>query len=316
MSTNKEKNLNEELFKNRLVFWDTETTGLRTEEGDKMIQFAGVEVINGEITSYYSTLIKPVIEVQNGKEIIKPINDRAFEIHHISDNDLLKSPTFKDVSNDIINFMKDSIAIAHNDSFDIGFLNSELQNINSDFTFSKITKDHLDTLYLSRCFDAKDKSHKLDSIVSRYNNANFYSKIKIKKFGTENDYLEVDLSERLTRHDALVDCALLAKVCLFVLKNKWDLSLLKDFDKKLNTSFAPLTLPDNYTPVFTTITDEEQKNNIVYLQTLENEITKTKQKKDPTAEAFVSRGTKILLEENRFPQNQQQKSNIFSRNKI
>jgi DNA polymerase-3 subunit epsilon len=162
----------------REVVVDIETTGLDHKKGDKIIEIACLELINHIPTdNYYHTYINP-----NGKEI----SEGAFKVHGISETFLSDKPLFSEIAEDFLEFIGDSHILAHNASFDVGFLNNELSNEKK----MTITDDKIiDTLIIAR------KKHpgmpnNLDALCRRYN-------ISEQKRGL---------------HDAKSDCELLAQV--------------------------------------------------------------------------------------------------------
>lgn len=162
----------------REVVVDIETTGLDHKKGDKIIEIACLELINHIPTdNYYHAYINP-----DGKEI----SEGAFKVHGISEAFLSNKPLFSDIADDFLGFIGDSQILAHNASFDVGFLNNEL-SIEKKMT---ITDDKIiDTLVIAR------KKHpgmpnNLDALCRRYN-------ISEQKRGL---------------HDAKSDCELLAQV--------------------------------------------------------------------------------------------------------
>jgi len=162
----------------REVVVDIETTGLDHKKGDKIIEIACLELINHIPTdNYYHTYINP-----DGKEI----SEGAFKVHGISETFLSDKPLFSEIAEDFLGFIGDSQILAHNASFDVGFLNNEL-SIEKKIT---ITDDKIiDTLVIAR------KKHpgmpnNLDALCRRYN-------ISEQKRGL---------------HDAKSDCELLAQV--------------------------------------------------------------------------------------------------------
>jgi len=162
----------------REVVVDIETTGLDHKKGDKIIEIACLELINHIPTdNYYHTYINP-----DGKEI----SEGAFKVHGISETFLSDKPLFSEIADDFLGFIGDSQILAHNASFDVGFLNNEL-SIEKKIT---ITDDKIiDTLVIAR------KKHpgmpnNLDALCRRYN-------ISEQKRGL---------------HDAKSDCELLAQV--------------------------------------------------------------------------------------------------------
>lgn len=262
----------QDLLNNRLIVWDIETTGLLINK-DKIIQVAAVEVVNGEITRYYEQKVKPVIGEKNGKPILRPINKEALEVHKISLESLENEPVLNDVVNDIKDFFSGATLIAHNgDSFDAPFLDQEFRNIGSDLRLKDFIKGKIDTLFLSRCFESKQKKHSLDAITQRHSSNELFKKIEIKEWNSDKIKV-VNPAERFERHDALIDCVLLAKVFLELTnKNVWDLTKLKNFEEKIKPiEFSSFTLPQDYTPVIVNITEEENIKNMSYLEEMEKE---------------------------------------------
>jgi DNA polymerase-3 subunit epsilon len=162
----------------REVVVDIETTGLDHKKGDKIIEIACLELINHIPTdNYYHTYINP-----NGKEI----SEGAFKVHGISESFLSDKPLFSEIAEDFLAFIGDSQILAHNASFDVGFLNNEL-SIEKKMTITD--EKIIDTLVIAR------KKHpgmpnNLDALCRRYN-------ISEQKRGL---------------HDAKSDCELLAQV--------------------------------------------------------------------------------------------------------
>ena len=122
----------------REIILDTETTGLNPAAGHRVIEIGCVEVFN---------------KVKTGKVLHFHLNperdvpDEAFRIHGLSTDFLKDKPLFKDVADQFVEFISDSLLVIHNAPFDIRFLNSELKSINYDL----ILMDRvIDTLTISR----------------------------------------------------------------------------------------------------------------------------------------------------------------------
>jgi DNA polymerase-3 subunit epsilon len=140
----------------RRIIFDLETTGLDPKKGHKIVEIGCIEVINREKTD-------KVFHVYVDPERDMP--DIAFKIHGISHKFLQGKPKFKDVAKDFLDFIGDSKLIAHNASFDIGFLNHELGLLNQE-----PIEDHrvIDTLFLARRnFPGSPAS--LDALCKRFN---------------------------------------------------------------------------------------------------------------------------------------------------
>ncbi|MDR2527212.1 MAG: DNA polymerase III subunit epsilon [Rickettsiales bacterium] len=162
----------------REIVLDIETTGLKVEDGDKIVEIGCVEVIDRKLTGVnFHHLIDP------GKAVSKDTT----EITGICDADLKGKPKFEDIADDLLDFISDNQVIAHNSNFDIGFINAELSGIGKPIIKNTI----IDTLYLARAkFPGKKNS--LDALCERYN---------------------IDSTKR-EKHGALIDAELLVEVYL------------------------------------------------------------------------------------------------------
>ncbi|MBW5894798.1 DNA polymerase III subunit epsilon [Pectobacterium polaris] len=170
----------------RQIVLDTETTGMNKlgvhYEGHKIIEIGAVEVINRRLTGrHFHVYIKP-------DRLVDP---EAYNIHGISDEFLADKPTYADVVDDFLDFIRGAELVIHNATFDIGFMDYEFRLLNRDIpkteTFCKIT----DSLFMARkIFPGKRNS--LDALCDRY---------------------LIDNSKR-TLHGALLDAEILAEVYL------------------------------------------------------------------------------------------------------
>ena len=142
------------LIEQEYVAFDLETTGL-SNEYDSIIEFGAVIIYKGEIKERKDFFIKPPIE----------LSEKTKELTHISENDLKDAKPFKDVKDDILGFIKDRILVAHNASFDFGFLNSELKRIGE----KPLKNSVIDTLDLSRSLFKDRRNYKLGNIAKQYN---------------------------------------------------------------------------------------------------------------------------------------------------
>ena len=159
------------------IFLDTETTGLSTKDGDRILEIACVETKDLVPTNrVFHKLLNPQTKV----------SQEAFKVHGFSDNFLKDKQKFRDIADEFLEFIKNKKIIIHNAPFDIGFLNNELSKINKK---NINVKEVEDTLNLARSkFPASSNS--LDNLCKRFS---------------------IDLSKR-TKHNALLDCELLRQV--------------------------------------------------------------------------------------------------------
>lgn len=134
---------------NNLVFLDTETTGLSMDHGAKICEIAMLKVCDG-LETEFNTLVNP-----GG-----PIPEFSSNIHGITNEMVKDAPTFKDIAQDIANFINGFVLVCHNASFDLNFISKQIMEsgINSPEMY------FLDTLIISRqyfCFE----SNKLGDIA-------------------------------------------------------------------------------------------------------------------------------------------------------
>jgi DNA polymerase III epsilon subunit len=100
-------------------FLDVETTGLDPSGGDKVCEIAIVKTLDNKIIDQLVTLINPG----------RTIPPRAVSIHGITDLMVRRFPFFRDVADEVTEFLKDSVIVAHNAVFDLEFLEAELRNL-------------------------------------------------------------------------------------------------------------------------------------------------------------------------------------------
>ena len=109
---------------NRYISFDTETTGLDFNKGDRVVEIGAVEILGRNKTGeLYQTYLNP-----DGKEM----SEGAVEITNITNEQLKAAPKFKDIVNEFIEFVKGAELIIHNAEFDIGFINHELKLANHE----------------------------------------------------------------------------------------------------------------------------------------------------------------------------------------
>ena len=102
----------------REIVMDTETTGLDPRTGDRIVEIGGVELENHMPTGRtYHQYINPERDMPQG----------AFDVHGLSIDFLKDYPVFKDIAQDFLNFVGDAKLVIHNASFDMKFLNAELE---------------------------------------------------------------------------------------------------------------------------------------------------------------------------------------------
>jgi len=175
------------------VVLDTETTGLDVNDGHRIIEIGGVEIIGRRLTHRrFHKYINPV----------RDIDDGAFQVHGISREFLEDKPLFSDIWQELLAFISGAELIMHNALFDVRFINQEMKNIVTD---PGELSDHcriLDSLEIAREKHPGQKNN-LDALCKRYS---------------------VDNSQR-DLHGALLDAELLAEVYLMMTGGQVSLSL-------------------------------------------------------------------------------------------
>jgi DNA polymerase-3 subunit epsilon len=161
----------------REIVFDTETTGLDAAKGDRLIELGCIEIVN---------------RIPTGREFHRylcpdrEVHPDALAVHGLSNEFLQDKPRFPEVVDEFLEFIGDAPLVAHNGTFDLGFINAELQRVGRPaLAGSRI----IDTLALARRRHPAGPNT-LDALCKRYG---------------------IDLSQR-TKHGALLDSLLLAGV--------------------------------------------------------------------------------------------------------
>lgn len=161
----------------REIIFDTETTGLDPQAGDRIVEIGCIEVVNRVPTgATFHAYFNPE----------RDMPAEAEAVHGLSSAFLQDKPLFRETASELLEFFSDSRLVAHNAMFDLGFLNAELERCNLA-VFS--TERVIDTLALARERHPGAKLS-LDALCVRYG---------------------IDRSHR-TKHGALLDAELLAQV--------------------------------------------------------------------------------------------------------
>jgi DNA polymerase-3 subunit epsilon len=160
----------------REIVFDTETTGLSPLAGDRVVEIGCVELWNRvETGRTFHAYFNPE----------RPMPSGAEAVHGLTDAFLADKPRFRDRAADLLEFLGDCPLVAHNASFDFGFLNHELNNCGHPLVC--LTR-MVDTLQIARSRHPGAK-HSLDALCTRFG---------------------VDRSLRV-KHGALIDAQLLAQ---------------------------------------------------------------------------------------------------------
>ncbi|MCH8177674.1 MAG: DNA polymerase III subunit epsilon, partial [Proteobacteria bacterium] len=125
----------------RQIVLDTETTGLETSLGHRIIEIGCVELIDRRITdNHWHYYINPDREIDAG----------AYEVHGISNDFLQDKPRFQELAQDFVTYIDGAELVIHNARFDVGFLDYELGRLEGESTTIEQHCRILDTLVLAR----------------------------------------------------------------------------------------------------------------------------------------------------------------------
>ncbi|MFC4161349.1 DNA polymerase III subunit epsilon [Chitinimonas lacunae] len=178
----------------RQIILDTETTGLRVEDGNRILEIAAVEMISRKLSppeNHFHRYINPERDSEEG----------ALRIHGLTTEFLSAYPVFADIVDEFLEFIRGAELIIHNAPFDVGFLNAELRRLGRG-TIHDYVAGIIDTLA-----EAKElfpgKRNNLDALCDRY---------------------EIDRSNRVL-HGALIDCELLSEVYLAMTRGQDSLAI-------------------------------------------------------------------------------------------
>lgn len=176
----------------RQVFLDTETTGLDPRQGHRIIEVAGVEMINRRLSgNRFHRYLNPERDIDAG----------ALQVHGLSSEFLQDKPCFADIVDELLAFLQGAELVIHNAPFDLGFLNAELQRLSRPL-MGEHCPQVTDTLKLAKDLHPGQKNN-LDALCRRYT---------------------VDNTRR-SLHGALLDAELLAAVYLGMTRGQESLAM-------------------------------------------------------------------------------------------
>jgi DNA polymerase-3 subunit epsilon len=217
----------------REIVLDTETTGLDPLRGDRLVEVGCVEIFNRMPTG------------QTFHRYINPERDmpqEAFAVHGLSTEFLADKPLFTHVVEEFLEFIGDAPLVIHNASFDISFINAELDRLKRP----AIGRDRLvDTLLLARR-KHPGVSNRLDDLCSRY---------------------AIDNSRR-TKHGALLDAELLAEVYLDLIGARQSQLILAEAAPRQASGSLDMPRRQRMVPLMPRITDADRAAHRDFVATL------------------------------------------------
>ena len=209
------------------IVLDTETTGISVKEGHRIVEIGAIELDNLIPTkNKFHCYLNPD----------RKVSEKAFEVHGYTDEFLSKQKRFSEIMYEFLEFIKNKRLIIHNAEFDLSHLNNELKILGK----KAIENDIIDTLTLARDKFPGSPSN-LDALCKRY---------------------RIDNSKR-TKHTALIDCDLLAKVYINLIDQK---EPTLDFNEQEKVNKLESNNNINYFKKIIKPSDEELKSHSYYLK--------------------------------------------------
>lgn len=196
----------------RIIVFDTETTGMNMTgphyEGHGIVEIGAVEIIDRKLTGKtFHVYIKPD----------RAIEPEAIAVHGITDEFLRDKPVYADIHQEFMDFIDGAELVAHNASFDTGFMDYEFHKMGANISKIEDICQVTDTLEMAkRLFPGKRNN--LNILCSRYG---------------------IDNSHR-TLHGALLDAEILADVYLMMTGGQTSLRLSSGNDLTTETSVRHL----------------------------------------------------------------------------
>lgn len=223
----------------RQIVLDTETTGLRPEEGHRIIEIGAIEIIDRRITKNHRHFyINPE----------RPIDEGAFKVHGISTQFLSDKPVFATVADEFFDYIQGAELIIHNAPFDLNFLDHEYRWLSKNHPKLSHVCNIIDTLVMARKRHVGQRNT-LDALCKRYEINNTHRQL----------------------HGALLDAQLLADVYLRMTGGQNSLfdTLITSTQQTSSASIqvtASATKHDKLSVIYAT--DDEQKAHEEYLENL------------------------------------------------
>jgi DNA polymerase III subunit epsilon len=218
----------------REIVFDTETTGLDPNQGDRLVEIGCIELVNRFPSGRtFHCYFNPE----------RDMPESAFKVHGLSIDFLKDKPLFVHKVEELIEFLGDAPLVAHNAMFDLGFLNAELERAKK----IAVSRERLiDTLMLARR-KYPGGSNRLDDLCVRY---------------------KIDNSKRL-KHGALLDAELLAEVYVELIgARQANLGLATVVTGSVEMRTASVTPCKRPMPLAPRVTEEERAAHRAFVATL------------------------------------------------
>ncbi len=208
------------------IVLDTETTGISVKEGHRIVEIGCIELENLVPTNNnFHCYLNPE----------RKVSDKAFEIHGYDNEFLSNQKKFNEIGEEFLKFIEGKRLIIHNAEFDLAHLNNELKLLGKE----NIKNEIIDTLMIAR-EKFPGSQINLDALCKRF---------------------RIDNSKR-TKHTALIDCDLLAKVYINLIDQR---EPTLDFTQKVTKNQENQNLNISYFKKIIKPSKEEIENHKKYL---------------------------------------------------
>jgi DNA polymerase-3 subunit epsilon len=217
----------------REIVFDTETTGLDPNQGDRLVEIGCIELINRFPTgNTFHCYFNPERDMPAA----------AYNVHGLSEEFLKDKPLFIHRVDELVAFLGDAPLVAHNAIFDLGFLNAELERTGK----TPVSRDRLvDTLMLARR-KHPGGSNRLDDLCQRY---------------------KIDNSRRI-KHGALLDAELLAEVYVELIGARQALLGLSEAVRRSSEAHVATTARERPQPLPSRMNADERAEHTRFIATL------------------------------------------------
>jgi DNA polymerase-3 subunit epsilon len=169
IKTKVKKLIDENIQDERLIILDTETTGINPREGHRIVEIGCVEMINRQLTGRnYHVYVKPMAY---GMQMV--MEQEVINIHGLTDDFLRDKPTFEQIGQEFVDFIKGARLVIHNAKFDVGFMDHEFSmmrglpkttDICSITDTLKVSKDEFGS---PKTLDYLARFYKVDKLIDR-----------------------------------------------------------------------------------------------------------------------------------------------------
>lgn len=217
----------------REIVFDTETTGLDSTQGDRLVEIGCIELVNRFPTGRtFHCYFNPQ----------RDMPEQAFAVHGLSIEFLKDKPLFAERAAELIAFLGEAQLVAHNAIFDLGFLNAELERAG----LPAVNRERLiDTLLIARR-KHPGAANRLDDLCARY---------------------AIDNSRR-TKHGALLDAELLAEVYVELLGARQAQLVLAQSTAPVQVPGAPIVVRERPLPLAPRVSAQDRAAHRAFVATL------------------------------------------------